>query len=69
MFVRCKCYKVDLNCSEVYSYYDCQNDEKDEFVKAVDQGIEEGFEYWTVTMKNTAFKTFTMKLFTITKYI
>ena len=53
----------------MYSYYDCQNDEKDEFFKAVDQGIEEGFEYWTVTMKNTAFKTFTMKLFTINKYI
>ena len=53
----------------MYSYDDCQNDEKDEFVKSVDQDIEEGFEYWTGTMKNKAFKTFTMKLFTITKYI
>ena len=46
----------------MFSYDDCQNDEKDEFVKSVDQDIEEGFEYWTGTMKNTAFKTFTMKL-------
>ena len=53
----------------MYSYDDCQNDEKDEFVKSVDQDIEEGFEYWPGTMKNTAFKTFTVKLFTITKYI
>ena len=44
---------------------DCQNDKKDEFVKVADQDIEEDYEYCTVTMKNTALKTFTMELFTI----
>ena len=42
---------------------------KDKFVKVADQDTEEGYEYCTVNMKNTALKTFTMNLFTITLYI
>ena len=52
--------------------YQCdgyQNNEKDKFVKAVDKDIEEGFNYWTVAMNNTALKTLTMEVFTVIKYI
>ena len=67
--LRCKRGKSGLNCSELCQCDDCQNDKKGEFVKVLDQDIEEGYEYCTVSMKNTALKTFTMKLFTITIYI
>ena len=63
--LRCKRDKSGLNCNELRQCDDCQNDKKDEFVKVADQDIEEDYEYCTVTMKNTALKTFTMELFTI----
>ena len=43
--------------------------QKDEFLKVLDQDIEEGSEYWTVTMKYKALKTLKMKIFNIIKYI
>ena len=60
--LRCKRAKSDLSYTELCQCDDCQNDKKDEFVKVADQHIKEGYEYYTVTMKNTALKKFTMKL-------
>ena len=39
VFLRCKCRKSGLNCSELCRFDDCHNDDKDEFVKAVDQDM------------------------------
>ena len=42
---------------------------KDKFVKVAHQDIEDGYEYCTVNMKNTALKTFTMKRLQIGIYL
>ena len=65
--LRCKSAKSDLDCSELCQCDGCQNDKKDEFFKVEDQDIEVGYEYWIVTMKNTALKTLTMKLLVLGK--
>ena len=41
----CKCRKRGLNCNEMCRCHDCENDEKDEFVKAADQMIHEKNDY------------------------
>ena len=58
----------------MFRFDGCQNDEKDELAKAKDPGIGAGGGGgWLLTCyyekKKTALKTFTVKFFTITKYI